>query len=393
MKMSDVKNLRPVYLEINLDNLANNIKGIRNIVKKDTMIMAVIKANGYGHGSVELAKLYKELGVERLATSIVTEAVELRKAGIEGPIQLLSYTSKEQLGLVVDYDIIQGIYSYNDAAELSKIAVEKGKTAKIHIKIDSGMCRIGFLPNDESIEDIVKISKLPNIEIEGAFTHFAKADETDKSFTRTQYERFKWVIDRLENEGIHIKIKHVSNSATIIDLPEYNLDMVRPGIILYGYYPSNEVNKDRISLKPAMTLKGKISHVKRLPKDTGISYGHIYYTLRDSVIATIPIGYADGYSRMLSGKGFVYVKGKRVPIVGRICMDQLMIDVTDLEDVQIGDEVVLFGEGNDDYPQVEEIASLLGTINYELICMMGRRIPRVYIKDNKIVSISDYLID
>jgi alanine racemase len=391
--MDDIKNLRPVWLEINLDNLVSNINGIKSIVDKDTMIMAVIKANGYGHGSVELAKMYKELGVERIATSIVTEAVELRKAGIKGPIHLLSYTPKEQLDLVVDYDIIQGIYNYNDAVELSKAAADKGKVVQIHLKIDSGMGRIGFLPNDDSIYEIVRISKLPNIEIEGAFTHFAKADETDKSFTRTQYERYQWVIGRLENEGINIKVKHVSNSAAIIDLPEYNLDMVRPGIILYGYYPSEEVNKDRISLKPAMTLKGKISNIKKVSKDTGISYGHIYHTSKDSVIATIPIGYADGYSRMLSGKGFVYIKGKRVPIVGRICMDQLMIDVTDIDDIQIGDEAVLFGVGNDDYPKVEEIAALLGTINYELICMMGRRIPRIYIRNNKIVDIKDCLLD
>ena len=391
--MDDIKNLRPVWLEINLDNLVSNINGIKSIVDKDTMIMAVIKANGYGHGSVELAKMYKELGVERIATSIVTEAVELRKAGIKGPIHLLSYTPKEQLDLVVDYDIIQGIYNYNDAVELSKAAADKGKVVQIHLKIDSGMGRIGFLPNDDSIYEIVRISKLPNIEIEGAFTHFAKADETDKSFTRTQYDRYQWVIGRLENEGINIKVKHVSNSAAIIDLPEYNLDMVRPGIILYGYYPSEEVNKDRISLKPAMTLKGKISNIKKVSKDTGISYGHIYHTSKDSVIATIPIGYADGYSRMLSGKGFVYIKGKRVPIVGRICMDQLMIDVTDIDDIQIGDEAVLFGVGNDDYPKVEEIAALLGTINYELICMMGRRIPRIYIRNNKIVDIKDCLLD
>lgn len=391
--MNNFSETRPVWIEINLDNLENNFKEIRKIVNKNTMIMAVIKANGYGHGSIELGKMYKEIGAERLAVSILTEAIELRKADIEGPIMVLSYTPHSQMGLVVDYDIIQGIYSYDDANYLSNKAVEKNKIAKIHIKVDSGMGRIGFLPNEESVENIARISKLPNIEIEGIFTHFAKADETDKNFTEKQYEKFNWVVNKLEDRNINISIKHVSNSACIIDLPQYNLDMVRPGIILYGYYPSEEVNKDNIKLMPAMTLKAKISNIKTVSENTGISYGHIYSTTKESIIGTIPIGYADGYSRILSGKGFVYIKGKRVPIVGRICMDQMMIDVTDVEDVQIGDEVVLFGCGNENFPKVEEISSLLGTINYELICMMGRRLPRVYIRGNEIINIVDYLVD
>ena len=391
--MHNLKDTRPVYLEINLDNLISNYNEIRKIVNSNTKIMPVIKANAYGHGSIELAKLYEQIGADRLAVSIITEAVELRKAGIKLPIQLLSYTPEWQLELVVDYDIIQGIYSYKDAKLLSDVAKTKGKVAKIHIKIDSGMGRIGFLPNEDSIAEIVKISELPNIEIEGMFTHFAKADEKDKTFTRIQYERFKWVSDKLEEKDINLKIKHVSNSASIIDLPEYNLDLVRPGIILYGFYPSEDVKKDKINLKQAMTLKAKISNIKTVPKATGISYGHIYSTDKESLIATIPIGYADGYTRMLTGKGYVCIKDRRVPIVGRICMDQMMIDVTDIDDLNIGDEVVLFGYDNDNYPRVDDLASLLGTINYEFICMMGRRIPRVYIKDHQIVEIKDYLID
>ena len=391
--MNNLSETRPVWVEINLDNLEKNFKGIRSIVNENAMIMAVVKANGYGHGSVELAKMYKKLGADRLAVSILTEAIELRKAGIEGPIMLLSYTPHGQMGMVIDYDIIQGIYSYEDAAALSEIAVDKNKTAKIHLKIDSGMGRIGFLPNEESIDNIVKISKLPNIEIEGIFTHFAKADETNKSFTEIQYERYNWVLEKLKEKDIQIRIKHVSNSAAIIDLPEYNLDMVRPGILLYGYYPSEEVNKDKLPLSPAMTLKAKISNIKTLSENTGISYGHLYSTTKESIIATIPIGYADGYSRSMTGKGFVYIKGKRVPIVGKICMDQMMIDVSDLDNVQIGDEVILFGTGNKNYPQVEEVATLLGTLNYEIICMISRRVPRVYIRGNEIVNIIDYLTD
>ena len=391
--ISRLNEIRPVWLEIDLDNLEYNFKAIRKMVHKDTIIMPVVKANGYGHGSVEVARLYKKNGADRIAVSILTEALELRKAGIDLPIQLLSFTPKEQLGTVVDYDIIQGIYTFEDASELSKVSLERNKVSKIHIKIDTGMGRIGFSPNSFSIKEIVKISKLPNIEIEGIFTHFAKADEADKEYTKLQYDRFDSVVGKLAEKNINIKIKHVSNSAAILDLPQYNLDMVRPGIMLYGYYPSQEVDKTTIQLKPAMTLKARVSNVKLVEEDTGISYGHIFSTLKPSIIATIPIGYADGYSRMLSGKSSVYIKGKRVPIVGRICMDQMMIDVTEIEDVQIGDEVILFGAEKKDYPQVEELASILGTINYELICMMGRRIPRVYLKDKQILSFRDYLID
>ena len=389
--MDNLREVRPVYLEINMDNLTNNYNEIRRIVNPNTKIMAVIKANAYGHGSVELAKMYEKIGVDRLAVSIISEAVELRREGIKIPIQLLNYTPESQLGLVIDNDIIQGIYTYEDAKLLSDLAVKKGKKAKIHIKIDTGMGRIGFLPNEDSIKEIVKIHELPNLEMEGMFTHFAKADETDKSFTKIQFERFNWVSEKLEENGIELKVKHVSNSAAIIDLPEYNLDLVRPGIILYGYYPSDEVNKNKINLKPAMTLKAKISNIKTVPEGTGISYGHIYSTSKRSVIATVPIGYADGYSRILSGKADVCINNKRAPIVGRICMDQMMVDITGIDNANIGDEVVLFGYDNESYPRVEELASLLGTINYEFICMMGRRIPRVFIKDNEIIEIKDYL--
>lgn len=389
--MDNLREVRPVYLEINMDNLANNYNEIRRIVNPHTEIMAVIKANAYGHGSVELAKMYEKIGVDRLAVSIISEAVELRSEGIKLPIQLLNYTPKSQLGLVVDNDIIQGIYTYEDAKLLSDLAVKKRKRVKIHIKVDTGMGRIGFLPNEDSIKEIVKIRELPNLELEGLFTHFAKADEINKSFTKIQFEKFNWVSEKLEEKGIKLSIKHVSNSAAIIDLPEYNLDLVRPGIILYGYYPSDEVNKNRINLKPAMTLKAKISNIKTVPEGTGISYGHIYSTSEKSVIATIPIGYADGYSRILSCKAHVCINNKRASIVGRICMDQMMVDVTEIDNVNIGDEVVLFGYDNENYPRVEELASLLGTINYEFICMMGRRIPRVFIKNNEIIDIKNYL--
>lgn len=392
--MKTLKETRPVWLEINLDNLAYNFREIRKIVNEKTMIMSIIKANGYGHGSIELARLYKRIGADRLAVATLTEAIELRRANIEGPLMVLGFTPSYQYNMVVENDVIQCIYTYSDAKVLSECAVEQNRKAKIHIKIDSGMGRIGFLPNEESIKEIMKISKLPNIEIEGIFTHFAKADEVDKTFTRIQYDRFDYVVTKLQELGINIPIKHVSNSAAIIDLPEYNLDMVRPGIILYGYYPSNEVDKSRINLRPAMTLKAKISNIKAVPEKTGISYGHMYSTNEESIIATVPIGYADGYSRSLSGKNsFVYVNGMKAPVVGRICMDQMMIDITKVPGVKIGDEVVLFGFGVDGYPHVDEIADILGTINYDVVCMMGRRIPRVYMVEGQISSIVDYLLD
>lgn len=383
---------RTVWLEINLDNILDNYKSIRTIVDGKAMIMPVLKANAYGHGAVELARLLKKNGVERIAVSIITEAIELRKAGIEGPIQILSYTPKEQLGSILDYDIVQGIYTYEDAKALSHMAVEKNKTSKIHIKLDTGMGRIGFLPTEGSVDDIIKISKLPNIEIEGIFSHFARADESDKIPSRKQYEKFDWVVRKLEECGINTKLRHISNSAAIIDLPEYNLDMVRPGIILYGYYPSGQVSKENLNLKPAMTLKGKISNIKTVPGDTGISYGHRFITLKESVIATVPIGYADGYSRMLSGKTHVFVKNMRASILGSINMDQVMIDISGIEGVQRGDEVIFFGYENPEYPTVEELAGILGTINYEFICMMGRRLPRVYTSKGEIIAIKDYLL-
>ena len=390
MKTTD--KIRPVWAKIYLDNLAHNIREIRKTVKKNTLITAVIKANAYGHGSIETAKVFLENGASRLAVATLSEAIELRRAGIDAPILILGYTPKSQHSLVIEYDISQTIYSFEDALALSKAASEQNKTGTIHIKIDSGMGRIGFLPEDGAIDEIINISKLPNIYIEGIFTHFATADEKDKAYTRLQFERFSTVVDKLEKKGLSIPIKHVSNSAAIIELPEYELDMVRPGIILYGYYPSNDVNKDRIKLKPAMTVKAKISHLKTVPKGTGISYGQIFVTDRESKIATIPIGYADGFTRILSSKAEVSIKGKRVPVVGRICMDQCMLDVTDVEDVKVGDEVVLLGyeEGQ---PDAVEIGEKLNTISYEILCGVGRRIPRVYIKDGDITYIKDYLLN
>ena len=391
--MSKLEELRPVWTEINLDNLAHNIKEVRRITKKEALVTAVVKANAYGHGSIEASKVFLENGADRLAVATLSEGVELRRASIKAPILILGFTPENQHKIAVENDITETIYSLESAEKLSKTASRLNKKGKIHIKVDSGMGRIGFRAEESSIDDIEKIYKLPNIEIEGIFTHFAKADEVDKGYTKEQYKNYKWVIDRLKDRNINIPIKHVSNSAATIDLPEYNLNMVRGGIMIYGLYPSKDVDKKKVSLKPAMTLKAKISHLKEVPEGTGVSYGQIFVTKRKSKIATIPIGYADGFTRLLTSKVEVSIGGKRVPIVGKICMDQCMIDVTDIENVEIGDEVVLFGDGKSGAPHIDEIAEKLNTINYEVVCMVGRRVPRVYIKDGNIVKILDYLLD
>ena len=386
----ELKEIRPARLEIDLDHLVNNIQEIRRHVGNDTLIMAIVKANAYGHGAATCGRVFLENGADRLGVSVLSEGVSLRKAGILAPILLLNYTPPSQYKELLEYDLIQTIYSYNDAKLLSDEAVNLGKKAKIHLKIDSGMHRIGFLPDECSIETIIDIIKLPNIEVEGIFTHFAKADETDKSHTKKQFENFMWVINRLDDLNIDIPIKHASNSATIIDLPEYKLDMVRPGIILYGYYPSEFVNKKAIDIKPAMTLKSSISYIKDLEEGEGIGYGQTFITKRKSRIATLPIGYADGYSRMLSGKAYVSINNKPASIVGSICMDQMMVDITDIGKVDIKDEAILFGYGHENHPKVEELAQELGTINYEILCMIGMRVPRVYIKNNRLIYIEEY---
>lgn len=384
--------IRPVWAEVNLDNLAHNIRQVRKHTNKDALVMAVVKANGYGHGSVDISRTFLENGADRLGVAILSEAIELRNANIKEPILILGFTPSSQYEKLLEYNLIQTIYNYEEAKILSQKALELNKEAIIHIKLDSGMSRIGFLPTKESAESILNISELPNIKIEGIFTHFAKADEVDKSHVRGQFSKYMEFVKLLEEQGLNIPIKHVSNSAGIIDLPEFNLNMVRAGIMLYGLYPSNDVNKENIKLKPAMALKAKISHLKTVPKGTGISYGQIFTTDKESKIGTIPIGYADGLTRLLTGKAEVYINNKRVPIVGKICMDQCMIDLTNVEDVKLGDEVVIFGY-EENHPHVDELALSIGTINYEIVCMVSRRVPRVYISNNKVVKIREYLLD
>ncbi|HBJ2608193.1 alanine racemase [Clostridium botulinum] len=384
------RNLRAVWAEIDLDNLQHNLKQIKKICGNKEII-GVIKANAYGHGAMEIAPTLLENGVSRLAVAVLSEAMELRMSGVKEPIMILGYTPWALGDMLLDNDIEQSVYSYNDALELSKIAVLKRKILKIHIVVDTGMGRIGFLPTKESVEDVYKISKLPNIEIEGVFSHFSSADESDKDYTLYQMNKYNAFINKLEEKNIQVPIKHIANSAAIIDLENTHLDAVRAGIIMYGYYPSNYVLRNNINLKPVMSLKTSIVHIKKVSSGEYISYGRTFKTKRESIIATLPIGYADGYNRLLSNKGKVIVNGKLAPVIGRVCMDQCMIDVTFIENLKVGDVVTIMGEENGVSYTAEDIASQIGTISYEVICNVNKRVPRVYKKDGKIINVVNYI--
>ena len=391
--MITLEKIRPVWIEVNLDDLAHNMSEVRKAVKEDVLVTAVIKADGYGHGAVEIADVLLKNGADRLAVATLSEAIVLRRVYRETPILVMGYTPESCAEEVVQNSIIQTVYSLEQAEAFSEIAQALEKEVVFHIKVDTGMSRLGFQPDIATVETIKKIVELPKIKIEGIFTHFALADEKDKTFTNRQYARFRELLEKLEVEGIEIPIKHCANSAAIIDMQDYHLDMVRAGIMLYGLYPSDEVNKEDVKLKQVMSLKAKISHLKEIEAGIGISYGLKHVTANQAKIATLPIGYADGFTRMLSGKAEVIVKGKKVPVVGRICMDQCMIDVTGIDALNRGDVVTLIGKEGEQEISVDDVAAKLGTINYEVVCMMGKRIPRVYILNGEIVKIKDYLLD
>jgi alanine racemase len=367
----DIK--RPAWVKIDLDNFRYNLKSIKNHIKIGTQIMAIIKADAYGHGALGMIDVLKEEGIDRVAVAILLEALEIREKDTDINIMLLGYTPDENLEEVIKNNITPTIYSFEQAKYLDELAKKNNKRVTIHVKIDTGMHRVGLDINESSVEEIKKISTLENIFIEGIYTHFATADEIDKSYTRKQVENYQYIVNRLEEEGVNIPIKHVSNSAATVDLGEYNFDMVRPGLIMYGLYPSED-QKSKIDLKPVMSLHSKIFHIKTLKKEEGIGYGLTYTAKTDLKTAVIPLGYADGYFRGLSNKGEVLIGGKKAKIIGNICMDKFMIDITDL-DVKTGDEVILFGEEN----PIDELAKILGTINYELVCAMSKkRVPRIY---------------
>ncbi len=370
------KPTRPVWAEVNLDNIKFNLKQVKKNIPDSTKIMAVVKADGYGHGVLPVAQAALEAGADRLAVALPEEGKELRENGFKLPIQILGEVLPNQIPILIENDLIPTISKIDTVERLNELAAKKDIIKKVHVKIDTGMGRIGVFP-DEAVAFIKKVNSFENIDIEGIMTHFAKADEKDKSYTYKQWERFKSVIDELKKVDIEIPIKQAANSATIIDLPEFSLNMVRPGIMMYGLRPSHEVDES-FKLRPALSWKAKIVYLKEVPPGTGISYGATYITKRKAKIATIPMGYADGFSRLLSNKGEVLINGKRAPIRGRVCMDQFMVDVTDIDKVNIGDEVVLIGKQGNDELTATEMADLIGTINYEITCDITKRVPRVY---------------
>ena len=369
---------------ISLDAVEQNFREMRKNIAEDTKMIAVVKADAYGHGAVPIAHLIEDHDyIWGFAAATAEEAVHLRQAGITKPILILGIVFDEYFPELVQYDIRPAVCEYDEAKKLSDEAVLQNKTVHIHIALDTGMTRIGYADIPESVEEIKKIAELPNLEIEGMFTHFARADEYDRSPAMVQLERYQDFSKRVEEAGVDIPLHHCSNSAGIIRVPEANLSIVRAGITIYGIYPSSEVERDIVKLEPVMELKSHVTYVKDVPAGAAISYGGTYVADKKRRVATIPVGYADGYPRQLSNKGWVLIHGKKAPILGRVCMDQFMADVTEIDNVKKGDEVTLLGRDGDEFISIEEMGDLCGRFSYEFACDISPRVPRVYIKDGK----------
>ncbi len=382
-----------VCAEINLNAVAQNLENMRRNLADGAKMLAVIKTDGYGHGAVPIAKLAEEyFYIWGFAVATAEEALQLRKAGIQKPILILGFVFPDAYEDLVRYDIRPAVFKLRMAEQLSEEAVRQGKTVKLHIKVDTGMSRIGFTDKEESADTVQAISALPHVELEGVFTHFARADERDKSYAEEQLDRFLAFSEMLERRGVHIPLRHCSNSAGIFDLPEANLDMVRAGVSIYGMYPSEEVNKLAVPIFPAMTLKSHIVYIKEVEPGTAISYGGTYVADKKRKVATIPVGYGDGYPRALSNRGHVLIRGRRARILGRVCMDQFMVDVTEIPEVQEGDSVTLIGADGGQEITMEDLGELSGRFNYELACCIGKRVPRRFWKDGKIIFTQDCFV-
>ena len=368
--------MRPVWAEVNLENIRHNFREVKRLARM-AEAMPVIKANAYGHGAVEVAKALIGEGAKRFAVAILDEGIKLREAGIEAPILILGYTPPEEVEKLLFYNLTPTLHHRELALAYQEKLEKFKKTLSYHLKIDTGMGRIGFWY--EEIEKIEEVLKLKNLEMEGVYTHFARADEQDLSFSKLQIERFNIVLDHLETKGVEVKYRHAANSAAIMRLPEAHYDLVRPGIMLYGEYPSREVPRELAHLKPALTLKARVSQVKKVPAGFPVSYGSTYVTFKSTLIVSLPLGYADGYFRRLSNQGMVLLNGKRWPVAGRVCMDQLMVAVDETERVMPGDEVVLLGKQGEETITATEVADLVGTINYEVLTNISYRVPRIYV--------------
>ena len=386
-----MKEYNRICARVDLDAVEYNIERMKQNISSDASMLAVVKMDGYGHGAVQIAQMLEEKEyIWGCAVATPEEALILKKQGIRKPVLVLGCVFPEQREEMVRHEIRLTVYTKEMAEELSRIAEEYGKEAYIHVKLDTGMSRLGFLANRESVGIIEEISRLPHLVMEGLYTHFSKSDEEDKGFTRRQLEDFLYMKRALEEREVFFSWYHCSNSAAIIDMEEANMNLVRAGIASYGMYPSGEVKKEKVPLKPAMELISHVAHVKWVGPGTPVSYGGTFVTRRDTRIATIPVGYGDGYPRKLSGKGYVLIHGKKAPIHGRVCMDQFMVDVTEIPNVSFGDTVTLVGHDGGEFLPVEVLSRLSGRFNYEFVCNLGKRIPRTYLRHGKVVGQMDY---
>ncbi len=384
--------LKRTWAEIDLDALRHNYRLIRDAVNRDTCIYAVIKADAYGHGAVKVARALLEEGATRFAVSNLEEAIQLRQAGVTCPILLLSYTPPAEVSRLVEWDVTQTVVSFAHAKALGAAAADENITLKVHLKVDTGMSRVGFVHQTDAdreiaAKEIAAAASLPCLQAEGIFTHFATADEPNEQATRAQFTRFMQTIEDVEALGVRFAVRHCCNSAGLMRFPEMHLDGVRPGIILYGLAPDSSWMNGFWPLHPVMQLKTAVSMVKTVPKGTAFSYGSTFVAEREMQVATVPIGYADGYSRLMAGKAYMLVNGKKAPVVGRVCMDQCMLDVTGLE-VSVGDTVTVFGEGL----PTEEYAAFIGTIHYESVCAVAKRVPRVYIENRQVTDCENLIL-
>lgn len=377
-----------VYAEINLDAIVKNVDNLMALTKENTGALAVVKADGYGHGDVAVAKAVAQK-VTGYAVATLDEAVNLRENGVKKPILVLGYVDPYEFDILVFYEITATVFDVETAQLLADAARVQKKQAHCHIKVDTGMRRIGLEPDENGIAIVKQITALKELSADGIFTHFAASDETDKTSAEHQFKLFTDFTGRLEKEGIHFTYRHCANSAAVIDMPQVDLDMVRLGIAMYGMYPSDEVKKEKVELFPALDLKSHITMVKEIPAGEKVSYGGTFTTTRTTKLATVSVGYGDGYPRALSSKGYVLVRGQKAPIVGRVCMDQMMVDVTDIKNVTRADIVTLIGKDGDAEITVEEIAALAGTFNYEFVCDLGKRIPRSYYLNGEYIGTHD----
>lgn len=381
-----------VYAPIDLDAIEFNMQSMQRHLGKGVGMLGVVKADGYGHGAVPVAKTIAPY-VEGYATATPEEAVQLCRHGITKPVMILGAMHPDAYPALLPYGIRPSVFTLEQALPLSALAVKEHMTVKFHLPVDTGMGRIGVSADAAGADLAAQIAALPGLELEGLFTHFAKADETDKAHARGQMKKYADFVQLLRARGVEVPVKHISNSAAIIDLPEAHYRLTRAGISIYGMYPSDEVDKSQLALKPAMGLKSFVTYVKTVPAGTTVSYGGLFTAQQETRVATIPVGYADGYPRALSNRGDVLINGRRARILGRVCMDQFMADVTDIPDVKAGTPVTLIGRDGDEEITVEELAGKSGGFHYELVCLIGKRVPRVYLRGGKTVGTKDYFDD